>query len=195
MQIHISGKSLDTGDALRAHVTDRMNEAVEKYFDRSVDGHVTFSKEGYAFRCDTQVHLSSGMVLQAHGESPEVYSAFDAALEKMEKRLRRYKRRLKNHHNTKDTGAMFFEAPSFVIQSDNENTVEEDEGDGEPIIIAEETKRVPSLSVSDAVMAMELQDSPVLLFKNRAHGGMNLVYRRADGNIGWVDLPSGAKDE
>ncbi len=193
MQIHISGKSLDTGDALREHVTDRMNDAVEKYFDRSVDAHVTFSKEGYAFRCDTQVHLSSGMVLQAHGESPEVYSAFDNALEKMEKRLRRYKRRLKNHHNTKEAGLDFFEAPSFVIQSEDENA-SEPEGDGEPIIIAEETKRVPSLSVSDAVMAMELQDTPALLFKNRAHGGLNLVYRRSDGNIGWVDVPSAAKD-
>ncbi len=193
MQIHISGKSIDTGDALRAHVTDRLNDAVDKYFDRSVDAHVTFSKEGFAFRCDAQVHLSSGMVLQAHGESAEVYAAFDNALERMEKRLRRYKRRLKNHHNSKDSGRAFFDAPSFVIQPDDQDE-SEDTGNAEPIIIAEETKRVQSLSVGDAVMAMELQDSPVLLFENSAHGKLNLVYRRADGNIGWVDLPGGSKD-
>lgn len=192
MQIHISGKSIDTGDALRTHVTDKLNDTVGKYFDTPVDAHVVFSKEGFAFRCDTQVHLSSGMILQARADAGEIYSAFDNALERMEKRLRRYKRRLKSHHNDKAEAIAFFDAPSFVIQPEGEEGSDEPET-LEPVVIAEGTERVPSLTVGAAVMAMELQESPVLLFKNSAHGGLNLVYRREDGNVGWIDLPQDAK--
>jgi len=190
MELQISGKNIDTGEALRTHVETRLGDAVEKYFDRTVDAHVTFTKEGFAFRCDAQVHLSSGVVLQAQGESAEVYAAFDAALEHMEKRLRRYKRRLKNHHADGAERKAFLEAPSFVIQAEENDSSEPDSL--EPIIIAEGTKRVPYLTVGEAVMAMEFQEQPVLMFRNSAHGGINMVYRRADGNIGWVDPPKDA---
>ncbi len=185
MQLQISGKNIDTGEALRTHVSTRLGDAVEKYFSSPVDAHVTFTKEGFAFRCDAQVHLSSGMLLQAHGESSDVYASFDNAMERMEKRLRRYKRRIKNHHNDKAERSAFLEAPAFVIQSEEETSDEPESL--EPIIIAEGTQRVPTLTVGDAVMAMEFQDAPALMFRNSAHGGFNVVYRRADGNIGWVD--------
>lgn len=187
MQLQISGKNIDTGDALKEHVADRINDAVEKYFDRTVDAHVTFNKEGFAFHCNAQVHLSSGMMLQAHGEAAEVYAAFDSAMERMEKRLRRYKRRLKNHHGDKSERAAYLEAPAFVIQG--EEDANEEPETLEPIIIAEGTERVPTLTVGEAVMVMEFQDASVLMFRNSAHGGFNVVYRRADGNVGWVDPP------
>jgi len=187
MQLQISGKNIDTGEALRQHVSDRLGDAVEKYFDRTVDAHVTFTKEGFAFHCNTQVHLSSGMVLQAQGEAGEIYAAFDNAMEHMEKRLRRYKRRLKNHHGDKSERAAYLEAPAFVIRAEEDENEEPDSL--EPIIIAEGTERVPTLTVGEAVMAMEVQDAPVLMFRNSAHGGFNIVFRRTDGNIGWVDPP------
>ena len=192
MQLQISGKSIDTGEALRSHVADRLGEAVEKYFDRTVDAHVTFTKEGFAYRCDAQVHLSSGIMLQAHGEAGDIYAAFDNAMERMEKRLRRYKRRLKNHHGDKAERSAYLEASAFVIQSEEEGNDEPETLD--PIIVAEGTERVPTLTVGEAVMAMEMKEEPVLMFRNSAHGGFNVVYRRADGNIGWVD-PSNSDDK
>ncbi len=191
MQIQISGKNIDTGEALRGHVETRLGDAVGKYFDRTVDAHVTFTKEGYAFRCDCQVHLSSGMTLQAHAESADVYASFDSAMERMEKRLRRYKRRLKNHHNERAGREAILEAPAFVIRSEEEENSEPESL--EPVIVAEGTERVPHLTVGEAVMAMELQEQPVLMFRNSAHGGFNVVYRRADGNVGWVDPPRDSK--
>lgn len=191
MQLQISGKHIDTGDALQTHVSDRLGEATEKYFDRTVDAQVTFTKEGFAFHCNIQVHLSSGMILQARGEAAEIYAAFDNAMERMEKRLRRYKRRLKNHHGDKAERAAYLEAPSFVIQAEEETSEEPDSL--EPVVIAEGTERVPTLTVGEAVMAMEFQDAPVLMFRNSAHGGFNVVYRRADGNVGWVDPPRDPK--
>ena len=187
MQLQISGKNIDTGEALRTHVSTRLGDAVEKYFDRTVDAHVTFVKEGFAFRCDIQVHLSSGMILQAHGEAGDIYAGFDNAMERMEKRLRRYKRRLKNHHGDKAQRTAYMEAPAFVIQAEEE--AHDEPETLEPIIVAEGIERVPTLTVGEAVMAMEFQDAPVLMFRNSAHGGFNVVYRRADGNIGWVDPP------
>lgn len=192
MQLQISGKNIDTGEALRNHVSERLGDAVEKYFDRTVDAHVTFVKEGFTFRCDAQVHLSSGMLLQAHGESSDIYASFDNALERMEKRLRRYKRRLKNHHNDKSEREEFLDAPTFIIQAETAEQSDEPET-LEPIIVAEETSRVPTLTVGEAVMAMEVQEAPVLMFRNSAHGGLNIVYRRTDGNIGWVDPPRDLK--
>jgi len=187
MQLQISGKNIDTGDALREHVAGRLGDAVGKYFDRTVDAHVTFNKEGFAFHCNAQVHLSSGMVLQSHGEAADVYAAFDNAMERLEKRLRRYKRRLKNHHGDKTERSAYLEAPAFIIQAEEE--ANEEPESLEPVIIAEGTQRVPTLTVGEAVMAMEFQDAPVLMFRNSAHGGFNVVYRRADGNVGWVDPP------
>ena len=185
MQVQVSGHHLDVGDALRAHATERLQAAVAKYFDRPVDGQVTFSKQGHEFRADASAHLASGMRVNAQGAANEVYASFDAALERLEKRLRRYKRRLKNHnHNNKATlPAESF--PSFVIEARDEH--EEVPEDAQPVIIAEGTTAVPVFSVGDAVMQMDLGDVPVVIFRTRADGGLNLVYRRGDGNIGWID--------
>lgn len=197
MQIQVTGKDIDLGGALQAHVEEKLSEGVRKYFDRPAESKVMFSTEGHGFRCDCVVHLSSGIVLASQGESSDVYASFDAALAKLEKRVRRYKRRLKNHHA--DKGPMpTEEAAAYIIAAPGD---EETHDDGEettngsyelqPAIIAEMTENVREMTVSMAVMQLDLSESPVLLFKNAAHGGLNVVYRRQDGNFGWID-PSNA---
>ncbi|MEQ8594637.1 MAG: ribosome-associated translation inhibitor RaiA [Parvibaculum sp.] len=185
MQVQVSGHHLDVGDALRAHATERLQAAVTKYFDRPVDGQVTFSKQGHEFRADASAHLSSGMRVNAQGAANEVYASFEAALERLEKRLRRYKRKLKNHNNNNKPPLPAESFPSFVIEAGDEH--EEIPEDAQPVIIAEGTTSVPILSVGDAVMRMDLSDAPVVVFRTGGGGGLNLVYRREDGNIGWID--------
>ena len=185
MQVQVSGHHLDVGDALRAHATERLQAAVTKYFDRPVDGQVTFSKQGHEFRADASAHLSSGMRVNAQGAANEVYASFEAALERLEKRLRRYKRKLKNHNNNNKPPLPAESFPSFVIEAGDEH--EEIPEDAQPVIIAEGTTSVPILSVGDAVMRMDLSDAPVVVFRTGSGGGLNLVYRREDGNIGWID--------
>lgn len=184
MQVQVSGHHLDIGDALRTHVTDRLEAGVGKYFDRPVDGNVTITKDGFNYRADCAVHLSSGMYVKAEAQATEVYAAFDAALDRLEKRLRRYKRKLKNHNNQNKPALPAETVPSFVIEAVAEH--EEVGEDTQPVIIAEGTTDIPRLSVGDAVMRMDLSDAPFVMFRN-SDGGLNLVYRRQDGNIGWVD--------
>lgn len=191
MQVQITGIHLDVGDALRSHVEDQLSASVGKYFDRPVDGHVTFAKDGHEFRSDCSVHLSSGMTLQAQGQAGDIYASFDDAVEKLEKRLRRYKRRLKNHHNSPKTDLPVLDVPSFVLAA-NEGGEEVTEGDDAPMIIAEGTTAVPVLSVSDAVMQLDISDAPLVMFRN-GDGGLNLVYRRPDGHVGWIDAASDSK--
>lgn len=185
MQVQVSGHHLDVGDALRTHATERLEAAVTKYFDRPVDGQVTFTKQGHEFRADCSAHLSSGLRVNAQGTANEVYASFDAALERLEKRLRRYKRKLKNHNNTNKAELPAESYPSFVIEAADEH--EEVAEDAQPVIIAEGTTAIPVLSVGDAVMQMDLSDAAFVVFRSGAKGGLNLVYRRADGNIGWID--------
>jgi len=188
MQVQVSGHHLDVGDSLRAHVQERLQASVSKYFDRPVDAHVTFSKEGHEFRADCAVHLASGLHVTTQARAGDAYAAFDLGVERMEKRLRRYKRRLKNHHHAQENGTQVPAAenvPYFVIDRGNEQ--EEAHEDAQPVIIAEQTASVPHLSVVDAVMRMDLTEAPVVLFRNGTTGGLNLVYRRADGHIGWID--------
>ena len=186
MQVQISGKNIDIGDALRSHISDRLEQNVTKYFDGTADGHVTVTREGNDFRSECVVHLSSGVVLQSKGVSSDAYASFDQSAERLEKRLRRYKRRLKDYHSRNAERTKGLEAPYFVIASD-EN--EEDTGadDLNPAIVAENTKRVDELTVGDAVMRLNVTESPFLFFKNAKHGGLNVVYRREDGNFGWID--------
>jgi ribosomal subunit interface protein len=185
MQVQVSGHHLDVGDALRSHAVERLEAAITKYFDRPVDGTVTFTKQGYEFRADCSAHLSSGLRVNAQGIATEVYASFDAALERLEKRLRRYKRRLKNHNNNNKAALPAEAYPSFVIEAGDEH--EEMAEDAQPVIIAEATTSIPMLSVGDAVMQMDLSDAPFVVFRNGGSGGLNLVYRRPDGNIGWID--------
>ncbi|MDR3499805.1 MAG: ribosome-associated translation inhibitor RaiA [Parvibaculum sp.] len=185
MQVQVSGHHLDIGDALRTHVLERLEASVSKYFDNPVDGHVTFSKDGHEFRADCAVHLNSGMHINTQGRAGDPYASFDDAVEKLEKRLRRYKRRLKSHSNNHKAGLPAESFPSFVIEAGDEH--EEAPEDGQPVIIAEGTTSVARLSVGDAVMQMDLNDSSFVVFRNGATGGLNVVYRREDGHIGWID--------
>lgn len=191
MQVQVSGHHLDVGDALRTHATERLEAAVTKYFDRPVDGQVTFTKQGHEFRADCAAHLSSGLRVNAQGSANEVYASFEAALERLEKRLRRYKRRLKNHNNHNKVELPAESYPSFVIEAGDEHA--EIAEDAQPVIIAEGTTSIPVLSVGDAVMQMDLSDAPFVVFRSGTAGGLNLVYRRPDGNIGWIDASRDAQ--
>lgn len=186
MRYTISGKHIDVGDALTTHVKSELGETIEKYSQRPTDATVTFSKDAYQFTCDAVVHLSTGLTVQAKGAANEVYAAFESCRERMDKQLRRYKRRLKDHHKDRVEPVVFGEAGSYVLAAEDEESNEAD-GSLEPIIIAEMESRVPTLSVGDAVMQMELAGAPLLVFRNEKHGGVNVVHRRDDGNVGWID--------
>lgn len=197
MQITVKGKHLDIGDALRTHVEGALPKVTEKYFDNAVSGDVLFSKEKHLFRADIAANVGKHMHMQAHGEADDVYIAFDLAAGKIAKQLRRYKRRLRDHH--KDTvAADHLPAAAYVLQPEPEpadaadapEAVLEDDpagGGDEPVVVAEMQTQIYTLSVSEAVMRMDLLHAPALMFRNRAHGGLNMVYRRPDGHIGWVD--------
>lgn len=188
MKVVVTGKQLDVGDALRSHVEEALNNAVKKYFSQTIEAHVTFSREAHLFKADCSVHIGQGMNLQSQGEAVDVYAAFDAAIEKLEKRLRRYKRRLTNHHKSKNNHGESLEAASYVLAAEDDS--HEEPEDSHPLVIAEMTMEIPEATVGEAVMRMDLADASTLMFRNRAHGGLNVVYRRADGNIGWIDPQS-----
>ena len=187
MQIKISGKQIDVGEALRTHVEYNMVAAVGKYFDRPVDAHVVFSRNGHGFKCDSSVHLSTGLTAQAHAENGEIYAAFDQATDRIEKQLRRYKRRLKDHHQSRQDPIEMIDAQAYVLRS-HDDEVDAEAGNGmQPVIIAEMTTVIKSLTVGEAVMQMELAHAPFLMFKNDANGRINIVFQRDDGNVGWID--------
>ena len=184
IQIEVSGKQIDIGESLKEHVETSLEGGIAKYFSRPSQAHVTFSKEGNGFRCDCAVHLDSGMKLQSTGSNNEIYASFESAAERMEKRLRRYKRRLKDHHlNHQPQEA--FSAPDYVIAAESDHTEEPE--DLQPMVIAETKTHIRTCTVGEAVMALDLVEDPMLMFRNSAHGGINVVYRRPDGNFGWVD--------
>ena len=185
MHIQIHGHQIDVGDSLRTYVSEKLTERIEKYFDRAVSGQVTFSRDGREFRAECMAHLSSGLKLAATGKKDEIYSAFDQAVERIEKQLRRYKRRLKDHHERAPSAEPGLSVPSFVIAAEPEEQPEPE--DLSPVIVAESTAEIRTLTVGEAVMQMDLANAPVLIFRNKAHTGLNVVYRREDGNIGWVD--------
>lgn len=187
MEIQVTGKHIDVGEALTSHVQDKLDSGITKYFDRTVDAHVVLSKEGPMFRADCSVHLASGISLQAQHEAGDVYSSFDGAAERLEKRVRRYKRRLRNHHDQHKGKVMpSADADYFVLRGEDHKAEIEPES-LDPVIIAEQTKSVKTMTTGEAVMQLELHDSPALVFKNAANDRVNVVYRRDDGNIGWVD--------
>ena len=186
MRYQITGKQIDIGAALQTHVETELGAAVDKYAGRPTDANVVFSRSGSEFVCEVEVHLSTGLTTQAKGHAHEIYAAFDAVCQKIEKQLRRYKRRLKDHHKERVEPVELFAAPYHILAS-NEAEETEPEGDVQSMIIAEMETRIPSLSVGEAVMQMELAHAPVLVFRNEGHKGINVVYRRDDGNIGWID--------
>ena len=186
MRYTISGKHMDVGEALTSHVKAELGETIDKYSQRPTDATITFSREAHQHTCDAVVHLSTGLTVQAKGAAPEVYAAFEACREKMDKQLRRYKRRLKDHHKERQEPVAFEQAGLYVLAADEDEWEARDSGI-QPMIIAEMETRVPTLSVGDAVMQMELAGTPLLVFRNEKHGGVNVVHRREDGNVGWID--------
>jgi ribosomal subunit interface protein len=186
MRYQISGKQIDIGEALQTHVKDELGAAVAKYAERPTDAHVIFSKNASEYACEAIVHLSTGLTAQASAKAHEIYGAFDACCEKMEKQLRRYKRRLKDHHRERAEPVELFGASSYILAANGEEVESEPES-LQPIIVAEMETQIPSLSVGEAVMQMELAGAPVLVFRKEGKETVNVVYRRDDGNIGWID--------
>lgn len=186
MRYQISGKQIDIGDALQTHVKQELDVSVQKYAERPTDAQVIFSKSGHEFVCEATVHLSTGLTASARAHNPEIYAAFDSCAEKMEKQLRRYKRRLKDHHKDRVEPVELFGASSYILASDSDSDAQEPET-LQPMIIAEMQTKIATLSVGEAVMQMELAGAPVLVFRNEGKEGLNVVYRREDGNIGWID--------
>jgi len=198
MTLRISGKSISIGEALRDRVSERTEEVLRKYFDGNYSGHITLSKDGFGFRTDCALHLDSGITLEADSNAADAYASADQALLMVEKRLRRYKSRLKDRSARKayvasaalaEMDAPTLDAPSYVIEAPAHDG--EDEVDGySPVIIAEATASLRRLSVSEAVIELDLTGSPCLVFQHGGSGRVNIIYRRADGNVGWIDPPS-----
>jgi ribosomal subunit interface protein len=196
MTLRISGKSISVGEALRGRVSERTDEVLRKYFDGNYSGHITLSKDGFGFRTDCALHLDSGVVLEADSSATDAYASADQALLMIERRLRRYKSRLKDRSARKahaassafaDMEAPVLDAPSYVIEA----PADEDEVSGyNPVIIAEATTALKRLSVSEAVMELDLTGATCLVFQHGSSGRVNVIYRRADGNVGWVDPPA-----
>ncbi len=193
MTFRVSGKNLDIGDALRDRISDRIAETVGKYFDGGYSGHLTLTRDGFGFRTECAIHLDSKITLHADGMAPDAYASADQAAALIEKRLRRYHRRLKGHrperNETRAADWAAVDAASYIIAAPQPA----DEADIDaftPVIIAELTTTLKQLSVSDAVTELDLTGAPVLVFRHAAHGGVNIVYRRADGHFGWIDPPA-----
>ncbi len=186
MRYQISGRQIDIGEALQVRVQDEMDQVLAKYAGRPTDVNVVFSKSAHEFVCESTVHLSTGLTAQAKAHATEIYAAFDKCNEKMDKQLRRYKRRLKDHHRDRAEPVELSGASSYILAASDD--YDESEPDSlQPMIIAEMETKIPSISVGEAVMQMELVGAPVLVFRNEGNSGINVVYRREDGNIGWID--------
>ena len=198
MQVQISGKHIDLGEALRSRIVDELSGHIGKYFDRGGDAEVVVTREGHLFRVDCLLTLASGQQVVGHAYGGDAHGAFDGMLEKIEKRVRRYKRRLKNHHVSNGKSGQET-APITVLRGfvdggdeTDEHDLDDDESShnaGPPaaMVIAETEHPLKTMTVSMAVLELDLTGQPLTLFKNAAHGGLSVVYRRPDGNIGWID--------
>lgn len=199
MELSVHGKQIDVGDALRTHVEDKIEDLNSKYFNHATFATVTFSKEGHGrprTKAQISIKLGKNIMIVADSTNPEPYAAFDAASEKAAKQLRRYKRRLRDHHEhqkqTPETESA--KAMNYVIQAMPE-TLNDTDGSNDqeasasaaPVVIAEMATDIETMSVSDAVMRMDLSDQPALLFRNASNSSINVVYKRTDGNVGWID--------
>jgi ribosomal subunit interface protein len=190
MQVQVSGKHVDVGEALRSRVDDELLNSIGKYFDRGGNAEVVVSRDGHAFRVDCVVTLASGQQLQSHGLGADAHAAFDEALQKIETRIRRYKRRLKSH-STAATAKAAETAAFYVLRAPEDEGEDWGELDGHTppaaMVIAETEAALKTMTVSMAVMELDLTESQTIVFRNAAHGHLSVVYRRPDGNIGWID--------
>lgn len=188
MKLSVTGKQIDVGDALRDHIETSLHAAVSKYFDKAMEGSVVLAKRAHLFRADISVHIGRNMLLQGHAEAGDAYAAFESACERIAKRLRRYKRRLRDHRKPGwDREALM--ASAYVLAGDDGE--EEQTNGASPVIVAEMETEIGTMTVGEAVMRMDLADVPAMMFRNSAHGGLNMVYRRNDGHVGWIDPQGG----
>ena len=187
MNVQINGKQLDIGSSLSSHTKNKLEDLIFKYSKSATDCTVTFSKDRYEYFCDISIHLSTGMTVQSKGKANDIYDSFENSLEKISKQLRRYRRRLKNHHNDRKQPIEFINANSYVISKFDETDDSTEKESLKPVIIAEMQTKVPTISVGEAVMQMELSGANMLIFRNSSHQKINVVHIREDGNIGWVD--------
>jgi ribosomal subunit interface protein len=189
MQLTVTGKQIELGERVRDRVASSLGAILDKYFKTAVEAHVVVTPEAHLIRAEISLHVGRGIVVDAGAAAIDVGAAFDAAAERLAKQLRRYKRRLRAHHakareEVVEAGGW---ARSYVLAplGDDDETGREDSGS--PTVVAEMVTELPTLSVGEAVMRLDLADALVLLFRNRAGGELNAVYRRPDGNIGWID--------
>lgn len=190
MHIQVQGKQIEVGAALTEHVTRQLEACARKYFDRPVNETVTFSRDARDFRCDGRIHLPTGLTAASRGRAADCYAAFEHVAERIEKQLRRHKRRLRDHHHERQKPIEAAMAPAYVLGAVDSAGAAMETGGRQPVIVAEMIHSIESLSVGEAVMQMEMTDRSFLMFRNHASGRFNLVYRRDDGNVGWVD-PAG----
>ena len=199
MDINVTGRKMNVGEALTGHATEKLQGIADKYFTKTIAGSATFSGEGHSCRCDISLHPNQGINLHARSEATDPYAAFDSAADKVEKQLRRYKRRLKNHHNADRSVAEM--APYAVLAgadtsregADNLDGKDESDSLDQPMIIAENHKRIPRVTVGDAVMLMDLEDAGAFMFRNSKTDKLEVIYRRSDGNIGWLSPEMGVE--
>jgi ribosomal subunit interface protein len=186
MQLTVTGKQLDVGDALRTHVAESLAGVLDKYFGSAIEANVVLSREAHRYRAQISIHVGRGITMASEAAAEAPYGAFDSAAEHLGKRLRRHKRRLRDHHRQTVEAEP---AQQYILAAGDAAPAEDEheDADGAPAIIAEMTTEVPTLSVSEAVMRLDLADCGAMMFRNRAHGGLNMIYRRPDGNVGWVD--------
>ncbi|MGH7028854.1 MAG: ribosome hibernation-promoting factor, HPF/YfiA family [Stellaceae bacterium] len=188
MQLTVTGKQVEIGEALRRHVQSSLESILEKYFKTAIEAHVVVSPEAHLVRAEISLHIGRGIVVNAGASAGDPYAGFDVAAERLAKQLRRYKRRLRDHHaKAREPADLAERARDYVLAPVIEEAEEEQDPAGGPTVIAEISTELPRLTVGEAAMRLDLADAPVLLFRNRSHGELNLVYRRADGNIGWID--------
>ncbi|MEM6903389.1 MAG: ribosome-associated translation inhibitor RaiA [Pseudomonadota bacterium] len=184
MQLSVIGKNMDIGDALRDYVEENLSALTEKYFSNPLNGKVIIAKDANQYLVDISVHVGRNILVQASARSHEPDPAVDGAAERIEKRLRRYKRKLRDHNRD---AVEEIKASQYVIDQTEPTEADSEVTDGEPTIVAEMPIMIEELTVSEAVMRLDLGELPAVMFRNRAHGGLNMIYRRADGHIGWVD--------
>jgi len=182
MQLTVTGKQINTGAMLRQHVEASLGAILGKYFKTAIEAHVVFPKEAHLSRAEVDIHIGRGIVVNASASAAETHAAFDAAAERIAKQMRRYKRRLRDHHAQAREA---FEASERARDYPLAPLAEEEEKG--PALVAEMSADLPNLTVSEAVSRMDLANAPVLLFRNRSHGELNLIYCRLDGNNRWVD--------
>ncbi len=186
MTMQFTGKNIDAGGAIQIYIEDKISAVLNKYIGKDVDGHVRLEKERNQFRTNCSLRMPSGLLLEAKGDGGDAYASADAALERLEKRVRRHKRRLKNHHSGRSDGSTIdLAARNYTVQIGDDGN--QPENDDNPVIIAETELKIREIPVSEAVMQLDVTEMPFLVFRNAAHGSLNVVYRRQDGHIGWID--------